>query len=143
MCNVLIVGEVLMCNVNTPPRTVPFGTCPLNLNTRTNPGLCTNTASGNTPLATVSSLRRECARDLIWTLMQSVALSGTCGLFKTAADVQIVQVQLRDDPSRRHRIKRVPLPGLKPSLLCHAFRLSSSSFAPSIVSIVDNVDQTV
>ena len=29
-CGVLIVGEVLMCYVNTPPRTVPFGTRPLN-----------------------------------------------------------------------------------------------------------------
>ena len=65
----------------------------------------------------------ESARDLTWTLMQSVALiSGTGGLDKSLPMSQIVQVQLRDDLIRRHHIRRVPLPGLKPSLPCHVLR---------------------
>ena len=49
------------------------------------------------PLATVPSLRRKCARDLILTLMQSVALSGTGGMDKSLPMSQIAQVQLHDD----------------------------------------------
>ena len=37
VCIVLICGWSVDVYVNTPPRTVPFGTCPLNVNTHTEP----------------------------------------------------------------------------------------------------------
>ena len=60
MCGVLIVGEVLMCYVNHPPRTAPFGTCPLNVNTHTktsNCGLCTSRLNDPFPLSQIVQTR--------------------------------------------------------------------------------------
>ena len=123
----LIVGEVLMCCDNTP-RTMPFGTCPLNLNTRTNRGLCTNTASGNTlSRYCFMSSTRVCERSHLDSQCSPSPSVAQADWINHSLCPKFVQVQLRDDLFRRHRIKRVPLPGLKPSLPCHALLLSRSA----------------
>ena len=143
--------------MSTLPRTVPFGTRQLNVNSHTKPatprrdtihGLCTNTASGH-------KLSRDrfmsCARDPIWTPIRPVTFGGTGGLNKLLPMSQIVQAQPYGVSSRRQRIRRVLLVGTKPSLPYRASRPHSSFcrtppfciFDPVLIVAVNDVSKTV
>ena len=71
-----------MCSVNTPPRTVPFVTCPLNVNTHTKPqlsaatncGLCTSGLNDPLPLS------QSCKPNSSMTLAAIIAPSNPCFL---------------------------------------------------------------
>ena len=69
----------------------------------------------HTSIVTVSILRRECARDPVQNLLQSVIRASTCGLTESLPVSQNVQAQLLGDFGRSHRIRQFLLNVRKPA----------------------------
>ena len=125
-----------MCYVNTPPRTLPFGTRPLKINTHTKHGLYTCIAKGNTLCRDCfSSTTKVCERSGPDSL-KSVIRVGTSGPTEPLLVSRIVQAQLLSNFGCRHCIKQFLFNGRKPA------RPHRASCSRTIVA-VDDADQTV
>ena len=126
-----------MCYVNTPPRTLPFGTRPLKFNTHTKHGLYTCIAKRNTLCRDCfSSTTKVCERSGPDSPKNPSSALAPSGPTEPLPVSRIVQAQLLGNFGCRHCIKQFLFNDRKPA------RPHRASCSRTIVA-VDDADQTV